>query len=92
MSTPTKYLQILGGIIKTDTTLTQSKVAADAKAVGDKIEARFNELSVLVGDTAVSDQLSIAVSDKVNATDVITNAEIDEICNAVILNAEEASF
>lgn len=43
--------------VVTDTTLTQSGVAADAKAVGDKF-------SDLIGDTAVSTQIENAVSQK----------------------------
>jgi hypothetical protein len=49
----TKKLQILDSIISTDTTLTQSGVAADAKAVGDAIAAsqlmivRYGETSFL---------------------------------------------
>ena len=53
-----------------DSTLSVSGNAADAKATGDAI----SNLSDLVGDTAVSDQIAAA-------TVAITNEEIDEICN-----------
>lgn len=59
----TKKLQIignLGGSVEVDTTLAQSGKAADAKATGDAI----NNLSNLVGDTAVSKQISDAVASK----------------------------
>jgi hypothetical protein len=41
----------------TDTTLTQSGIAADSKAVGDAL----NNIENIVGDTPVSVQLSLAL-------------------------------
>ena len=58
----TKKLQILGNVITTDEALTQSGVAADAKAVGDKIA----NLSGLIGDTSVSEQISTAIASEVH--------------------------
>ena len=67
MSTPTKYMQILGSIVKTDNTLSISGTAADAKAVGDRIsniEADIDELNSFVGGVSVSEQISAAVAEK----------------------------
>lgn len=66
----TKKLQIVGRVVTTDETLTQSGAAADAKATGDAIAS----LDTLVGDTAVATQISEAVSaitpDSIGALDV----------------------
>lgn len=67
MSTPTKYMQILGSIVKTDNTLSISGTAADAKAVGDKInniEIDIDELNSFVGGVSVSEQISAAIAEK----------------------------
>ena len=64
-----------------DSTLSVSGNAADAKATGDAI----SNLSDLVGDTSVSDQISAA-------TIAITNAEIDEICSQTIEIAEDVTL
>lgn len=64
----TKKLQILNNIITTDTTLSQSGIAADAKMVGDSL------------------------ANKIDADDVITSTEIDEICGTVIISGEEAKL
>lgn len=52
----TKKLQIVNRIFTTDETLTQSGVAADAKATGDAI----NEIHTLVGDQPVATQIASA--------------------------------
>lgn len=65
----TKKLQIIDSIISTDSTLTQSGKAADAKATGDKI-------STLVGNTAVSEQIANTITTQKGAASGI--AELDE--------------
>lgn len=56
----TKKLQIIGNLgsnVELDATLAQEGKAADAKAVGEKF-------ATLVGDTAVSEQITNAVEQK----------------------------
>lgn len=71
----TKKLQILNSVIATDTALTKSGVAADAKSVGDALAGKqpvgdyalqsdINTLEALIGDTSVSEQITEAVSQK----------------------------
>lgn len=64
----TKKLQILNSLITTDSTLSQSGVAADAKIVGDSF------------------------ANKINVDDVITYAEIDDICGVVINSSDESEL
>lgn len=47
-----------------------------------------NSLDALVGDTSVSDQIANAI----NNLDIITDNEIDAICNAVIYAASEVEL
>ena len=84
----TKKLQIVGRVITTDETFTQSGVAADAKATGDAIAA----INTLVGDTAVATQISNATADVVRTSDVITSEEIAAICGETIYDASEVEL
>lgn len=46
------------------------------------VNTAISNLNTLVGDTAVSTQISNAVADVVHTSEVITDAEIDAICGA----------
>lgn len=66
-----------------DDTLSVSGQAADSKATGDAI----NEVSALVGDTSVSDQIATAIEPKLNTADtawtqIYDSGEITEAVNA----------
>ena len=58
------------GLFNFDTTLSKTGYAADAKAVGDALalkadQTSLDEVSVLVGDTAVSEQITTAITNSV---------------------------
>lgn len=74
----TKKLQIVGSLgsdITIDSTLTQSGQAADAKVAGDAIR----NLSALVGDTSVSDQISSAMEFATDDEIIAMLTELDAI-------------
>ena len=82
-----KKLQILGSFgPEIDATLTQEGKAADAKATGDAISV----LNTLVGDAAVSEQISNAVSQK-SQVQIITEdvPEILQTLNIYRITQEE---
>ena len=69
-----------------DAELTQSNKAADAKATGDRLadlDTQFSNLSGLVGDTSVSEQINEAISNNVKQSDwnQTNEGEIDYIKN-----------
>lgn len=53
----TKKLQILNSIITTDTTLSQSGIAADSKAVGDALAEKLANTAL---DSAINNALTVA--------------------------------
>lgn len=63
----TKKIQILNSVVSTDTTLTQSDVAADAKAVGDLIDAIQNVLSIDYENLLAFDTTEIICSTSASA-------------------------
>lgn len=86
----------LGSInLEVDTTLSIAGAAADANAVGDAID----QLSTLVGDTSVSQQITEAIND-INGVPAPTTGDDGKFLRVVngaatwasVPKAEEASF
>jgi hypothetical protein len=78
----TKKLQIigsLGGSVEVDATLTHEGKAADAKATGDAIK----EVSMLIGDKPVSEQINDAKPLETTPEDIIEWMSAENIITPV---------
>ena len=79
----TKKLQILDSVIKTDDTLTQSGIAADAKATGDAV-AQKTQVQIITTDVSeILPTLKIHKLTQEQYDQELANGNIDE--NALYL-------
>lgn len=94
----TKKLQVLDYTIRqaenADTLDGQHAIDFASATDMSTAQSDISDLQTKVGDTSVSEQISLAIADKVDAADVvaITNDEINTICGTVILNSSEVQL